>query len=248
MRILSTPSGVHFGLLGERGPSPAPTLFVFANSIAETLGEYFNRCGRILSEQGFISVALDLPCHGEDAKAGEPAELDGWRARIERGGNFVPGFVARASAVLDYLIAERYADPQRIAACGTSRGGFIALQFTAAEPRVGCVAAFGPVTNLLVLREFAGMEAHPTANALALMNIAERLASRPVWLCVGNNDERVSTDSAIRFTRKLVEVAVVRKLPAPVELHVMPTVGHTIHPTAHDEAAAWILAQMREGK
>ena len=30
----------------------------------------------------------------------------------------------------------------------------------------------------------------------------------------------------------------------PVELHVMPTSGHTIHATAHAEAAAWILANL----
>jgi hypothetical protein len=32
---------------------------------------------------------------------------------------------------------------------------------------------------------------------------------------------------------------------APVELHVMPTVGHRIHATAHQEAAAWVLACMK---
>jgi hypothetical protein len=43
-----------------------------------------------------------------------------------------------------------------------------------------------------------------------------------------------------------VEASVARKGSADVELHVMPTVGHRIHATAHDEAAAWILAQLRK--
>ena len=276
MRTLSTPSGVRFGLLGERGASPAPTLFVFAEKIGETLGEYFNKCGRILARNGFLSVALHLPCHGEGRRAGEPSELNGWRARLERGEDFLSGFLARASAVLDHLIREGYTDPLRVAAGGTSRGGFAALHFAAAEPRVRCVAAFAPVTDLLALREFAGMERHAATNALAvhlwrarpplaarpgycrhgsaaygclaLLNLTEKLTGRPVWICIGNNDERVNTGSAIRFARGLVAAAVTRQVPAPVELHVMPTVGHTIHATAHDEATAWILQHIAEGR
>ena len=113
---------------------------------------------------------------------------------------------------------------------------------------MGCVAAFAPVTDLLALREFAGMGGHAATSALAAQILVKKLAGRPVWICIGNNDERVGTDRAIRFARGLLEAAVRQKLPAPVELHVMPTVGHTIHASAHDEAAAWILQQMNEGK
>ena len=108
-----------------------------------------------------------------------------------------------------------------------------------------CVAAFAPVTNLPALREFAGMENHAATRALALANHADRLAGRPVWLCIGNRDDRVSTDDAIAFTRRLVRAAPPGR-PAPVELNVMPTAGHRIHDSAHDEVAAWVLARMKE--
>ena len=48
-------------------------------TIKGTLGdENYNRAGRLLAGQGYLCVTLDLPCHGEDKKAGEPGELKGW--------------------------------------------------------------------------------------------------------------------------------------------------------------------------
>jgi predicted amidohydrolase/dienelactone hydrolase len=241
-QILKTPAGVRFGLLGEKGTAPAPVLFLCATSVEETLGqEAYAKVGRLLAAEGFLGVALDLPCHGEDLRKDEPKGLAGWRARLEKGDDIVASFARRASAVLDHLVKEGYADATRVAACGTSRGGFLALHFAAAEPRVKCVAAFAPVTDLLALAEFQGMEKHAATKALALAGRADRLAGRAVWVCIGNRDERVDTDRVIAFTRKLVEAAVARKGSADVELHVMPTVGHRIHATAHNEAAAWIL-------
>ena len=124
----------------------------------------------------------------------------------------------------------------------------MALHLAAADPRVKCVAAFAPVTNLLALSEFAAAKDHVAAKALSLANHAERLAGRPVWMCIGNHDERVSTDDAIAFTRRLTAVGVAagKSKTPPVELHVMPSPGHSIHATAHQEAAAWILATMAE--
>jgi dienelactone hydrolase len=246
LTVQRTPAGIRFVLLGAKGKSPAPTLFVFASAAEESLrSPDFNKVGRLLGQQGYLCVSLDIPCHGEDQTAKENG-LGGWRVRLEKGGPLVPGFVAKASAVLDHLIKEGYTDPHRVAVCGTSRGGFIALHFAAAEPRVHCVAAFAPVTNLLALREFAGMEKHKTTRALDLVHRADKLAGRHVWVCIGNRDDRVSTDDVIAFTRRVVGASAVSNKAIPVELHVMPTVGHRIHSTAHEEAAAWVLACLKE--
>ena len=156
---LQTQAGVRFGILGMKPAKPAPTIFIFATTALDTLqDESFCQIGRILAEHGFVCVSLDLPCHGEDAIPGEPNALAGWRKRIEAGDNLVPAFTAKARAVLDYLIAQGYTDPARVAAGGTSKGGFIAMHFAAADARVKCVAAFSPLTDLMMLREFDGMQ------------------------------------------------------------------------------------------
>lgn len=245
--ILRTPKGVRFGVQGEKGKSPSPTLFVFASRIEDSLGnDTYNKVGRLVAKQGVISVSLDVPCHGEDTKVGEPAGLSGWRARIEKGEDWVGDFAAKVKDVLDHLIDQGYTEPKRVAVCGTSRGGFIALHMAASESRFRCAAAFAPVTNLLALSEFNGMANPAPASALSIINRSDQLSGRPIWVCIGNNDQRVSTDDLIAFTRKVAAVSIAQKKPANVELHVMPSLGHTIHPTAHDEAAAWIATQMRE--
>ena len=243
---LQTPSGVAFGLLGSKGPTPAPTLLVIANDIQTSLtSEDYNRIGKLLATKGFLCVALDAPCHGRDAQPGEPANsLAGWRVRTEKGDAWLPTFTGRVRDVIAYLVKERYTDPQRLAVAGTSRGGFLACHVAAAEPRFRAVIAFAPVTELMLLNEFHGTAKVEAAKALDLSHVASKLAARSLWLCIGNHDDRVGTDAAIAFTRKVVG-ANSTKTTADVMLIVTPTVGHSIHKTAHQEAAAWLLERIQ---
>lgn len=245
VRPMTTPAGVRFAVLGEPPAGPAPTLFVFAHTAEGTLTqEAYSKAGRLLLPQGWLCVSLDLPCHGQDARAGEAAELSGWRQRAESGEAFIDDFTTRCRAVLDYLVEQKRTDPQRVAACGTSRGGFMALQFTAVEPRVRCVAAFAPATELAALREFAGLEGDPRVTKLDVANLADKLSDRATWVAIGNFDERVGTDRAISLTRRIVAAAVENRRAPRVELHVVASKGHGLHPAAHPEASAWIAAQI----
>jgi dienelactone hydrolase len=240
-----TPAGVRFGLIGGAGNAPAPTLFVFAHAIEVMRAEpVYTEVADLLARQGWACVIVDPPCHGEDARAGEPAQLDGWRHRLERGEDFVAAFNARASGVLDHLIAARIADPARVAACGTSRGGFLAYHFAAAEPRVKAVGGISPVTRLLALREFDGTPRPEQVERLDVSAVAAKLAGRPVWLSIGNNDARVNTDDAIAFTRAVVRAAAPPDRPEarlPVELLVAPAAGHSKVDRAHELLAAWLM-------
>ncbi len=243
--ILTT-NGVRFGIGGGKPGVPAPTLFVFASDLEGTLqNDGFVKAGKILQKkEGFLLVALDMPAHGQDQRKDEPSSLNGWRARLDKDENFVDAFVKKASTVLDTLIKEGYTDPHRVAVAGTSRGGFIALHFAAADSRVKAVVAFAPVTELPVLAEFKGLEIQPLTRSLTAVNLAEKLVGRPIWVCIGNNDERVGTDQCFAFVRKVAQANLAAGKPAHIELHVMPSAGHRTHETAHDEAAAWLAQTM----
>ena len=231
MRSLKTGDGTRFGVFSEQPAVPAATLFIFASSIDEMGNDpkrYYTQTGHDLAKDGWVYVVLDIPCHGDDHKDGEPAALMGWAHRVKAGQDLMGPFVKRCSTVLDHLIAEGYTDPNRVAASGTSRGGFCALHFAAGEPRVRAVTGVAPVTNPLALSEFAGVT-EEQAKSINIDSLTDRLAGRIVWLSIGNDDARVSTDDCVRLARKLV--AATRKLKpemkvAPVELIVGPSEGH----------------------
>jgi dienelactone hydrolase len=247
VRVASTPDGIRYGLWGPQPSAPAPILFVFAGTIEGTLGDaYFRQSANQLAVRGFVAVSLDLPSHGQERRPGEPDGIAGWRARAERGEPFMEEFADKCRRVLDHLVAQRIADPTRVAASGTSRGGFAALQFAAREPRVRAVAAFAPVADFgRVKPEFAGAENAPGVVALRLDRQAAALAGRALWIIIGDRDSRVDTDATIAFARRVTAAGLEMKLDPRVELHVMPEPkGHTTPAGAAEQAAAWLERQV----
>lgn len=197
-----TEEGVRFGIWGSPPARPAPTLFILAGTIEDTLTRpAFRQAGNELANEGWLCVSIDLPDHGAERKDGEPGGLAAWRLRAERGEDFVGETAVRLQCVLNHLIGAGWTDPSRVVASGTSRGGFMALHFAAREPRVRMAVTFAPVTDLEALSEFAGLETHPFVRGLAVSGQAASLAGRPVWLVIGDRDERVGTDRTIALAR-----------------------------------------------
>lgn len=249
VRTVTTEGGVRFAILGDKPANPAPTLIVLSGSAEETLSSaYFLQSGVLLSPQGYLCVSLDLPCHGQDRVKDQPDGIAGWRHRLDANQDLMGDLCRRSTEMLNYLVAKGYTDPEQIAATGTSRGGFSALHLAAHEPRIRCVAAMAPVTDLLVLTEFKGMTHPERAAVLSVSNLAHELASRNIWLVIGDRDERVGTDNMIAFGRKLTAVAVEEKFNTSIELHVLAEPqGHTTPKGAAEQSAAWIAKHLRSG-
>lgn len=244
--IRKTKTGVRYGIWPEQPTQPAPILFIFGASIEETLNApYFRQSGNQLAKSGYLCVSVDLPGHGNAHRAGEPAGIEAWRYRCDQEENFVEQATADFRVVLDDLIETRLADPSRIAVCGTSRGGFMAAQFAAADERVKCVATYAPVTDLMALREFQGVKHPEKARQLSLKAVADKLAGRAIWLIIGDRDDRVSTDESIAFCRAVTAASLKRNRSAMVDLHVVvEPQGHTTPAGAADLAAVWIAKQL----
>ena len=245
VQVIETRSGVQFGIWGDLPATPSPTLIVLAGTIDGTLSSaYFRQAGTALTDLGYLCVSVDLPCHGEQQRKDEPGGLSGWRHRCEQSDDFVAETNKRLAQVLDHLIEGRHTDAARVAACGTSRGGFLALHFAAYDPRVKCVAAYAPVTELAALSEFRGAEDNALVQSLALSQQAEKLADRKVWVIIGDRDERVGTDRAITLARRITKAALAHGHDGRVDLHVVTEPrGHMTPAGAAAQSADWIRRQ-----
>lgn len=247
VEILRTPEGQRYGLWSPRPDRPRPTLFVFAGSLEDSLTKTaYCEIGQRLLDKDFLCVSLDLPCHGEDGRNDEPHDLSGWRQRVDRGEPLAADFVARARAVLDDLIRQGFTNESQVAACGTSRGGFMALHWAAADPRVRAVAAFAPVTGLLALSEFAGSADTKPARDLALTEQADALSRRHVWITIGDQDRRVGTDRSVRLADRIHEFVAARRRPDRCTIEVLPAEGHRTPAGAHARAADWLLTAVAD--
>lgn len=246
LQLRQTPQGVHFGISAEKQAQPAPTLLIIGNPIT-MLGQenmrYLLATGEVLAQHGWIYVALDPACEGHDLKEGQPASLGGWAIHAKRGEDFITPYVRNCVEVLDHLVASGITDVQRIAVQGISRGGFCALHFAAREPRIRAVLGMSPVTNPLALKEFETVAADQIAG-ISLDHTWAPLAGRPVWISIGNSDDRVSTDECIAFTRRLITTthALQPRLNLfPVHLHIGVSAGHRTPDDAYSAAADFLL-------
>ncbi len=241
----ATPGGIQFGWVGERPQKPAPTVFFLGGAIADSLTQpQYQEAIEVLGS-GVFKVTLDLPGHGTQTRPGEPVSLNAWRYRLDRGEDVAGDFTRRARMLLDHLVEAKLTDPAKVAVLGTSRGGFLAFHFAAAEPRVRWVAGFAPVTDLLVLREFFEMPGAERARAIAARQLGDRLYDRSIWIAIGSTDDRVDTNRAIEFTQRVVESAAARAARPRIELHIEPSEGHRAPDGAYGAAARWLLRLWR---
>lgn len=246
VELHKTKAGTEFATWGPLPETPKPTLFILAGTMESTLGSpYFRQCGNQLAKAGYLLVSVDIPCHGKQHRPPEPTGLSGWAWRCEQGDDFVADNNGRLSQVLDELIAGGQTHPDYVGVCGTSRGGYLALQYAAHDPRVKGVAAFAPVTDLTVLNEFKTRAKNEMVQSLSMIRNSPKLAGRLVWIVIGDRDERVGTDAAIELGRSITQAGLEKGQQSHVDLHVIAEPkGHTVPAGSTDLAANWFLKRV----
>ena len=144
-------------------------------------------CAEEFEEAGLCAASLDLPNHGP---------------RIDRYGSGIDGwcaaFMSGECDPFETCIADCRA---LVAACkergfmgargnvyvyGVSRGGYMGLRWAAADDTIAGVAAMGPCTDWRPTRWWSAVATDAAVAALAIDTWAPQLASRPVYIAIGN--------------------------------------------------------------
>lgn len=225
-----------------------PVLFNLCSYAEEALDDpWYGRIAKLAGDNHFRCVSFDLPFHYNGMYTDNISPILQWRRELAAGHDIFADIIAQAAAVLDHLIETGLVDPQRIAAFGTSRGGFSALHWAAADSRVKYIMALAPLIRFASLREFDFSEENALMCNLSLLNHTIRLVDRRIWGWIGNDDDRVNTDFTIDFFRKLVADAKKHRIFPDFELHIGSSSGHTSPLDAHDQAAAWLFKAMCSG-
>ena len=152
----------------------------------------YGLAAEVFLQQGHQVLSIDLPNHGGQINDyGEG--IIGFRNTFVAGIDPFELFVAQGKTVIDSCIARGMATAGQIAVCGTSRGGYMALRLLAADTRIGAGAGFAPVTDWRELKEFRQEKDLQSLASQRLSCYAGSLATRPVFMAIGNHDERVNT-------------------------------------------------------
>jgi len=186
--------------------APQPLLLLnFASDRQTSLtGAAYSTPVQIFLKAGHRVASFDLPAHG-DRVDGRGSGIDGMCARFLDGDDPFRQFAEDGRAVIDRLIERGEATANRIVVAGTSRAGYCSLRLAAADRRVAAVAAYAPVTDWRVLREFAAVRDRDEVAGLALEHFVQPLAGRPIYVAIGNHDLRVGTDACTRFVLHLAQ-------------------------------------------
>lgn len=232
----------HTGPALDHGP--LPSLFYFAISGPDSLClDPYNQIVQFLNGHMIRVFSMTLPGHENDLPAVGAMKI--WAEELSKGNDIVDQFLNTVDTAVDFAINEKFADPNKIATAGLSRGGFIASHLAARDPRFRHLLCFAPLTRLSKIREFKEEHDLKFADQLDLVHLAPKISDRHIRMYIGNDDTRVGTRSCFDYAMKLVEEKKMRS--AQVELFIYPSIGQMGHgtpPEIFKEGANWILSNL----
>jgi len=203
--------------------------------------EPYSLCANAFLERGHRVLSFDMPAHGQRIDH-YGKWMEGWRNAFMAGADPFTVFVEDGRAVISECIDRGWVKPGRIAVAGPSRCGYMVLRLLAADDRIAAGAGLAPVTDLRYIREFAGV---PRVSGLRLTRFVEGMVGKNIYLAIGNQDERVNTESCRRLSRALVRANEKAGYDESyVELHITNDEGHRLGDASYAHGAESLLKWM----
>jgi hypothetical protein len=203
-------------------PMPAVLLLHGFTSRKEDMA---SSIGYALFRRGVVSLAIDLPMHGQRISKGRElsmrdplALVDAWRSALRE-----------ASLAITYLVEQRRVDRTRIAIAGYSLGAYLAVILAATEPRL-CAIALTAGGDLPLSLPFLPL----IRTIVDPRRAARALGGRPLLMMNGNRDRRIAPAQATALFEAASEPKEQRWYEG----------GHWPPSSAIDDVADWLAIQL----
>ncbi|MCY4528373.1 MAG: hypothetical protein OXD46_04995 [Chloroflexi bacterium] len=197
-----------------------------------------NHPTRPFIDAGHHVLTFDLPHHGDriakdSIEATPPGAANGNIRAMSKaftaGNDPFKQFVSDGMAAIDACLERGVPENGKIVGYGVSRAAYCLLRLAAEDPRVNAVAGPSPVTDWAVIEEFADHADPAQTAALQIENWVDQLINKAVYLCIGSQDDVVSTKSCVQFAMKLFDKqqSVLPEGTLLNRLHVVDTPSHS---------------------
>lgn len=217
-------------------------LIALAADWQTTLGqEPYRRPAVDFIDHGHAVLSFDLPCHGE--RAGSYGhQIEGFCYALLQGDDPFLRTVRNVSDVIDDYLQHHDRKPEEILIYGISRGGYMALRALAADGRISRAAAFAPVTDWSMLREFAQVKDEAQVRALHLQHYVDQLAGKSAFMAIGHRDQRVSTLSCCSLYVEWCKACAARGYSAElIDFYCTEDEGHTMGAASYRRGTQFLL-------
>ena len=153
---------------------------------------------------GHQVASFDLPKHGELADD-YGSGLQGMANAIAGGEDPFDEIRQVGQALITNAVQMKWAES--IYACGTSRGGLVAMHLLAEIGQVKAAGVIIPATYLPALAEFHDLASHPTVRNNNAESLIPKLRNRRLMVMIGETDPRVDASKCREFVKKLAAVS-----------------------------------------
>lgn len=226
-----------------------PAFFYFSLSAQDSLClDPFNQPVAFLKGEPIRVFSMTLPAHGDSYD--KMKAIEAWADAYRKGEDPLESFLVQAEENVRYLIGQGLIDTQALATGGLSRGGLLASLLAVRIHEVNTVLAFAPVTDLLKLRSFQGMDPSSAAGKKDLKRFAEVLVNKNIRFYMTNRDVRVNTDACFECIRAIAEIAhKKRQRKTSADLILSKAVGQDGHGTVPEvfyDGAQWLKMHLMQ--
>ncbi|NDE63621.1 MAG: hypothetical protein EB053_04625 [Chlamydiae bacterium] len=220
---------------------PLKTVIFFTTTAKEAL-EVPPLCNpsNFLIEHQIRVISFDLPLHNEEIPSFDGVKR--WTNHMEKTQEDILSiFLSEVSEWIDQNL-----DPMTpLGFMGISRGAFLAAHLASYRKKKNPLVLFSPMHDLEYPWLWSDSKNQPLfIEKFRLNRICPFLKDCPLFLSVGNNDERVNTHQLIRFYEELIESKKKEQSRnIPIELHVFPSIGMYGHGTSDhifSQGASWM--------